>query len=66
MPTVSARGGCRYCGGEIPEGRSIVFCPHCGQNITVRLCPACSAELEVEWRFCPTCGRGVGDIEASG
>jgi predicted amidophosphoribosyltransferase len=25
----------------------------------VRQCPACSAELEVGWKFCPTCGRRV-------
>ncbi len=49
--------GCRYCGGELPEGREAHFCPHCGQNLTVRQCPACSTELEVEWQFCITCGR---------
>lgn len=49
--------GCRYCGGELPEGREVHFCPHCGQNLTVRQCPACSTELEVEWQFCITCGR---------
>jgi hypothetical protein len=53
------RSGCRYCGGELPEGRAVHFCPHCGQNLTVKQCPACSAELEVEWQFCITCGRQV-------
>lgn len=53
------RSGCRYCGGELPEGRAAHFCPHCGQNLTVKQCPACSAELEVEWQFCITCGRQV-------
>jgi hypothetical protein len=51
--------GCRYCGGALPEGRKIVFCPHCGHNLTVQHCPACNAELEVGWNFCITCGRGV-------
>jgi hypothetical protein len=51
--------GCRYCGGELPEGRVITFCPHCGQNLSVKHCPACSTELEVGWRFCVTCGRDV-------
>ncbi len=51
--------GCRYCGGELPEAREIRFCPHCGQNLTVKQCPACSTELEVDWRFCVTCGRQV-------
>ncbi|HEX6313580.1 MAG TPA: zinc ribbon domain-containing protein [Gemmatimonadaceae bacterium] len=50
-------GSCRYCGGELPEGRDVLFCPHCGQNLSVKQCPACSTELEVEWQFCITCGR---------
>lgn len=51
--------GCRYCGGELPEGRDVAFCPHCGQNLTVKQCPACSTELELGWRYCVTCGRQV-------
>lgn len=53
-------GKCRYCSGVLPEGRRIVFCPHCGQNLTVQRCPACSTELEMGWKFCVTCGRTVG------
>jgi hypothetical protein len=53
-------GGCRYCGGALPGGRRTVFCPHCGQNLTVQRCPACGSELEVGWKFCITCGRGIG------
>ena len=51
--------GCRYCGGTLPDGRKITFCPHCGHNLTVQHCPACATELEVEWKFCITCGRDV-------
>ena len=51
--------GCGYCGGELPEGREVTFCPHCGQNLTIKHCPACSTELEAEWHFCITCGRQV-------
>ena len=54
-----ASGECRYCGGALPAGRAVTFCPHCGQNLTVRQCPACSSELEVGWKFCITCGRSV-------
>lgn len=54
-----ARPGCRYCGKGLPEGREIVFCPSCGQNLRVRQCAACSAELEPEWKFCVTCGRAA-------
>ena len=48
---------CRSCDGVLPEGRAITFCPHCGQNLTTINCPACGAELELGWNFCPTCGR---------
>lgn len=61
VPTATRALGtdCRYCGGELPEGRDAHFCPHCGQNLTVKQCPACSTELEVEWQYCITCGREV-------
>jgi hypothetical protein len=52
-------GSCRYCGGTLPDGRRITFCPHCGQNLTIQHCPACSTELEIGWKFCTTCGRSV-------
>ena len=50
---------CRYCTGTLPEGRSAMFCPHCGQNLTIQHCPACGTELELDWKYCITCGRGV-------
>jgi hypothetical protein len=56
---VVAAGGCRYCGGNLPQGRRVTFCPHCGQNLAVQRCPACSTELELGWKFCTTCGRAV-------
>jgi hypothetical protein len=52
--------GCRFCGGTLPEGRSVVYCPHCGNNLSISRCPACGSELEKGWKFCVTCGRGVG------
>jgi predicted RNA-binding Zn-ribbon protein involved in translation (DUF1610 family) len=48
---------CRSCNELLPTGRAVTFCPHCGQNVTTANCPACGSELEVGWRFCPTCGR---------
>jgi hypothetical protein len=59
IPTRPPAAGCRYCGAELPDGRDVHFCPHCGQNLSVKQCPACSTELEVEWQFCITCGRQV-------
>jgi hypothetical protein len=59
--TVAAAGEeCPHCKGVLPAGRPINFCPHCGQDLTVRHCPACGSELEHEWKFCVTCGRAVG------
>lgn len=55
---------CTYCGGGLPLGRRIRFCPHCGLDLTVRQCPACSTELDREWRFCVTCGRQADDEAA--
>jgi hypothetical protein len=58
--TAEALGGrCRYCSGALPQGRKLTYCPHCGQNLMVQHCPACNTELEVGWKFCTTCGRGV-------
>jgi predicted amidophosphoribosyltransferase len=57
--TIVASGTCHYCAGELPDGRRITFCPHCGQNLTIQHCPACSTELELGWKFCTTCGRSV-------
>lgn len=48
---------CRSCNEALPPGRAIIFCPHCGQNLTTMNCPACGAELELGWKFCPSCGR---------
>jgi hypothetical protein len=58
--SIVASGSCRYCSGELPEGRNITYCPHCGQNLTVLNCPACGTELDVGWKFCTTCGRVAG------
>lgn len=51
---------CRSCNEVLPGGRAVTFCPHCGQNVTTMHCPACGSELEVGWKFCPTCGRPAG------
>jgi len=58
--TVSPTGeSCPHCKGELPAGRQINFCPHCGQDLTVQHCPACGSELEHDWKFCVTCGRAA-------
>jgi hypothetical protein len=50
---------CRYCGGDLPPGRTMNYCPHCGQNLQVINCAACGAEVEAGWRFCVACGKTV-------
>ncbi len=52
---------CSYCGGRLPSGRTVNFCPHCGQNQTSTRCPECQSDLELGWRHCITCGHHVGD-----
>jgi hypothetical protein len=53
---------CPYCGAGLPVGRTVLFCPHCGQNIGVVHCPTCDSELDVGWTFCIACGQKVSGI----
>ena len=52
---------CLYCGGSLPIGRTVNFCPHCGQSQTQILCPECRSEVEPGWRHCVNCGAAVGE-----
>ncbi|MGI9090020.1 MAG: zinc ribbon domain-containing protein [Gemmatimonadaceae bacterium] len=52
--------GCRFCGGTLPEGRDANYCPHCGENLRTKRCPACGSEMDTSWGFCVTCGRKSG------
>ena len=58
----AASAPCAFCGGELPVGRAVIFCPHCGQNVGVVHCPSCGTELEVGWQFCITCGRKMAGL----
>jgi hypothetical protein len=53
---------CPFCKGELPVGRALSFCPHCGQDLTIVHCPACGSELERGWKFCVTCGRSTAGL----
>jgi hypothetical protein len=59
LANVDVPGGCRFCGGTLPEGRETNYCPHCGENLRTRRCPACGAEMDASWKFCVTCGRAA-------
>jgi predicted RNA-binding Zn-ribbon protein involved in translation (DUF1610 family) len=52
---------CSYCGGKLPSGRPVNFCPHCGESQTSTRCPECQAELELGWKHCINCGHAVGE-----
>lgn len=54
---LAAPQGCRYCSGTLPVGKTVTFCPHCGQNLSLNQCPACGTEAEHGWKFCIGCGR---------
>ena len=59
VKNVTDDAGCPYCAQPIPTGRTVRFCPACGQNLLVRRCAGCSAEIESGWKFCVTCGRSA-------
>jgi hypothetical protein len=61
MPEPEPPGRCLYCGGRLPTGRAVNFCPHCGQNQTLILCPGCRSEVEPGWKHCVNCGRAVAE-----
>lgn len=48
---------CKFCGGTLPDGRKVIYCPHCGQNLSAKHCAGCGAELDPVWKFCVNCGR---------
>lgn len=59
LSSIDVPTGCRFCGGTLPEGRETNYCPHCGENLRTRRCPACGAETDTSWKFCVTCGRAA-------
>ncbi len=57
LGTMEPADGCKFCGGVLPEGRSVIYCPHCGQNLAAKHCAGCGAELDPVWKFCVNCGK---------
>lgn len=52
---------CAYCGGPLPTGREVRFCPHCGQPaLGEPKCPTCGSDVDVGWAYCVACGRATG------
>jgi hypothetical protein len=61
VPEPEPPGRCLFCGGRLPTGRAVNFCPHCGQSQTLTLCPGCRSEVEPGWKHCVHCGRAVAE-----
>jgi hypothetical protein len=57
LSTIEAAVGCKFCGGTLPEGRTAIYCPNCGQNLAAKHCAGCGAELDPVWKFCVNCGK---------
>jgi hypothetical protein len=60
-PAEEPTARCLYCGGGLPEHRTVNFCPHCGQSQVPAQCPQCHEELDPGWRHCVNCGAAVGE-----
>jgi hypothetical protein len=52
---------CGFCGGTLPVGRAVNFCPHCGQSLRALHCPRCNEEVELGWRHCVSCGTALAE-----
>jgi hypothetical protein len=57
VSTMEVPEGCKFCGGTLPEGRKVTYCPHCGQNLAAKHCAGCGSELDPAWKFCVNCGK---------
>lgn len=61
VPDTEPPTRCPSCGGRLPAGRAVNFCPHCGQSQILMLCPSCRSEVEPGWKHCVTCGSAVAE-----
>jgi hypothetical protein len=61
IPEPEPPSRCAFCGGRLPAGRPVNFCPHCGQSQALILCPECRSEVEPGWKHCVNCGRAVAE-----
>lgn len=49
--------GCRNCRRPLPQHRTVIYCPFCGEQVAPARCSVCGTELEPGWVFCITCGH---------
>ncbi len=57
ITTIDPQAGCKFCGGTLPVGRPVIYCPHSGQNLAAKHCAGCGGELDPTWKFCVNCGK---------
>jgi hypothetical protein len=57
LSSMDLADSCRFCGGTLPQGRPVTYCPHCGQNLAAKHCEGCGSELDPVWKFCVNCGK---------
>jgi predicted RNA-binding Zn-ribbon protein involved in translation (DUF1610 family) len=50
---------CPACGGNLPPGPRVRFCPQCGEDQARTRCPECQTETQPSWRHCVNCGAPV-------
>jgi hypothetical protein len=48
---------CPGCGGRVPTGPEVRYCPHCGRAVRPVPCPECRVPIEPTWNYCVSCGR---------
>jgi predicted RNA-binding Zn-ribbon protein involved in translation (DUF1610 family) len=58
--------GCTRCGGTLPVGRIVNFCPQCGHNLTRRHCAQCNSQIEASWKHCVSCGASASGTRNAG
>jgi hypothetical protein len=53
---------CLFCGVTLPAGKTVNFCPSCGQSQTTPRCPQCHSDVELGWRHCIACGAALAQV----
>lgn len=56
-PPEATGPACEFCGGTLPDGRVVNYCPHCGESQSQPHCPACGQDIEPAWHHCVACGQ---------
>jgi hypothetical protein len=54
--TRMSQDDCGWCGDSLPDRPDVNFCPFCGKTTTLKPCPGCGDEMDLQWRFCVRCG----------